>query len=382
MVEVKMSKQQDAEDLQFQNSNSILLSRWHLDVEKINLILIFTMMVVEVVFYFLMDAFIAVDAPLRYFTAYLIRPAAYNFLFWGGSKLLYYKKDLRVETQAEIPLVVFTLIMANIIRVHYLFPVVYGLILVPVFLTVLYGNIRITRRVLWTSYAVFTLDVLLILKRPFGGLPELFWLNVLITYVILPFAFLLVKSILRYESMKERIIRDQSIANEELREELLYDGLTKIYNYTGLQTRLHRFVTDYKPQEQLYLAILDIDHFKALNDRYGHPTGNVVLQRLGELLAEERNEHVSVARYGGEEFAVVFQGMSRVECYSVLLSLFRKFQNSKFHGTKIKEAITFSAGLACYKEGMSMGEFIESADAILYQAKRNGRAQIQVEELE
>lgn len=368
-----------SETKNFMNTNSILLSKWNRDIEQINLFMIITMMLLEVVFYFMMQHFATVDEPEIYFTAYLIRPTVFNVVLFVLAKILS-RRRISLQKKAMIWMGVFTLILANIIRVHYIFTVLYGLILVPIFLTILYGNARIAKRVMWCSVAIFTVDVIGIVFRGIGGLPEFFWLSVILTYIMLPFCYYLVKAVLRYEAQKEQTIREQFIVNEELQEELLYDDLTKIYNYTGIWNRIYREVERYSSDTQIYLALLDIDDFSELNDEFGHLAGMNVVECLGGLLAEEQSDRVSVGRYGSVEFAILFRGMSRVECYSILLSLFRKFQNSKFKGTKINRPVTFSAGLAMYKEKMTAVDFFNAADHILYLAKQDGKAQIKTEE--
>ena len=142
-----------SETKNFMNTNSILLSKWNRDIEQINLFMIITMMLLEVVFYFMMQHFATVDEPEIYFTAYLIRPTVFNVVLFVLAKILS-RRRISLQKKAMIWMGVFTLILANIIRVHYIFTVLYGLILVPIFLTILYGNARIAKRVMWCSVAI------------------------------------------------------------------------------------------------------------------------------------------------------------------------------------------------------------------------------------
>jgi len=125
------------------------------------------------------------------------------------------------------------------------------------------------------------------------------------------------------------------------------------------------------------LLMLDIDHFKSINDRYGHPFGDQVLRRLGELLKGAVYETDFVARYGGEEFVVL---MPRAEPVGVLRkaeSIRRTIAAEKFALAFENIAVTVSIGVAHFpRDAATPEELVSKADSALYQAKSRGRDRV------
>ena len=126
------------------------------------------------------------------------------------------------------------------------------------------------------------------------------------------------------------------------------------------------------------LAALDLDHFKHVNDRYGHAVGDHVLRRLAEQLGRTfRNEDV-LARWGGEEFIVGMYGMSRDHCVQRVNALLEAFRAVTFTaGDGEKFSVTLSAGVAQYPDdGADTFGLYQAADEALYVAKTSGRDQV------
>jgi diguanylate cyclase (GGDEF)-like protein len=114
------------------------------------------------------------------------------------------------------------------------------------------------------------------------------------------------------------------------------------------------------------LVLVDLDHFKDVNDRYGHQVGDETLRALAHTLRETARQVDCVARYGGEEFAVVLPEAG-IEGARALLQRFRRVWAS---GDPVT---TFSAGIACHAAGRMPRETLRRADAALYAAKDAGR---------
>jgi diguanylate cyclase (GGDEF)-like protein len=171
-----------------------------------------------------------------------------------------------------------------------------------------------------------------------------------------------------------------AIANLELREQLrsqaIRDPLTDLYNRRFLEDALIREVArsarDGKP---LALAILDIDHFKRINDSHGHAAGDAVLRGLGRLLRDTVRETDIVGRLGGEEFLLLLPGVSleaAEQRVQQLLDAVRRLQVMRSGGTV--DGITASIGLAVMPLHATRGDaLMAAADAALYLAKGQGR---------
>jgi diguanylate cyclase (GGDEF)-like protein len=166
----------------------------------------------------------------------------------------------------------------------------------------------------------------------------------------------------------------------ELQDLAFKDSLTGLNNRHFLKERLGVELSNaQRLHYPLSLAILDVDHFKRINDSYGHPAGDSVLRKLGFLLKTNVRKGSVVARWGGEEFLAVFPNMD-LNIAALIMERFRE----KVEQTICVEGqiVTISAGLAQVRwdKGSSseqiQARLVEEADRNLYTAKRNGRNQI------
>lgn len=159
---------------------------------------------------------------------------------------------------------------------------------------------------------------------------------------------------------------------------------------TGLANRryLERFLkTEMERAERtggsLCVVMLDLDHFKRVNDTYGHLCGDKVLQKLGSFLSRSRRSYDLAARYGGEEFVVILPGVSFMRAKATAERLLAKFSEIEFKCDAHEPFnMTFSGGVAGIspKTGykFSPEELLKLADEALYAAKREGRSRIEV----
>lgn len=157
------------------------------------------------------------------------------------------------------------------------------------------------------------------------------------------------------------------------------DPLTTVSNRHRSTQDLDKFLRLSQRQNQpLCLAILDLDKFKQVNDRYGHATGDAVLRQVGQLLRQSFRGEDVVARWGGEEFVVGMYGMTRNDGMQQLRRVLETLRQQEFtapDGSKFQ--VTYSAGVAQYPEdGPDLQSLYQSADAALYQAKATGRARV------
>jgi two-component system, cell cycle response regulator len=171
----------------------------------------------------------------------------------------------------------------------------------------------------------------------------------------------------------------EELAQRQLLEAALRDGLTKAFNRRYFMQRLTaeiRFAE--RHASTVALVMLDIDHFKALNDRLGHPAGDDVLKKLVDILTETLRAEDVLARYGGEEFAVLTRGITREHAFG-LADRLRKLVAATPFGTAGE--VTVSVGVAVFpfpeKSDDPAQKLVELADAALYRAKQAGRNQVQ-----
>lgn len=159
----------------------------------------------------------------------------------------------------------------------------------------------------------------------------------------------------------------------ELKRLAVQDYLTELNNRAEFERMIRVVLSDSQAFCQRYiLALVDIDHFKQVNDRYGHQAGDVVLGRFAGLLREHTSPVDFVARYGGDEFAILLAGCDLESACDRLDQLRDRVARSVFPSVG-GAAITASFGLAEVAIGDSVEQIIDRADRALYEAKRSGR---------
>ena len=162
---------------------------------------------------------------------------------------------------------------------------------------------------------------------------------------------------------------------QELEHMVVTDSLTGLYNHKYIIDRLGKEVAESKRYDKDVAVIMfDLDHFKNVNDNFGHMVGDKVLSKIANIIREQTRETDIAGRYGGEEFMVILPyvdlegGMAFAEkIRNVMYCLKWEYDGLE---------TTISAGVAVYEDGLTASELIVSADKMLYQAKNNGRNQV------
>lgn len=154
------------------------------------------------------------------------------------------------------------------------------------------------------------------------------------------------------------------------------DPLTGVYNRRFGMTRLHEeFGRSLRMESPLGVVMFDLDHFKQVNDVYGHLIGDRVLIRMANAARSVMREGDILVRYGGEEFLVILPGASRKDVLGIADRLRRKVEQSSVANGEDQIKVTISAGGVSYPEsdGANETELVDWADQALYQAKESGR---------
>ncbi len=161
----------------------------------------------------------------------------------------------------------------------------------------------------------------------------------------------------------------------------MFDGLTGIHNRRWLDETLHRMVRRHeKSHGHLSLSLIDIDHFKSFNDRYGHAAGNHVLTVVASTLATNLRPTDLVARFGGEEFVIIFPDteLDAARCAAERVrEAVSKQELSMPDGTRLPP-VTISMGVAELWSGATVPNVLKTADFAMYRAKQAGRNRVVV----
>jgi diguanylate cyclase len=164
------------------------------------------------------------------------------------------------------------------------------------------------------------------------------------------------------------------------RDEALHDPLTLIANRRAFVDALETFTADaLKQNSELSLLLLDIDHFKNINDTYGHLFGDRVLRSVAKMLQSTVKGRDVAARYGGEEFAILLPATpikGAVALAESIRTAMQKLQFKRADNQAIIEGITISIGASIYRPNEPLPQFVNRADEALYASKRAGRNRV------
>jgi diguanylate cyclase (GGDEF)-like protein len=170
-----------------------------------------------------------------------------------------------------------------------------------------------------------------------------------------------------------------AIENARLFHEAITDGLTglflKRYFQIQLEIELKRVQRHRRPMS---LLMLDIDHFKAINDTYGHVKGDVILREVSRLVKSCVRETDIASRYGGEELAVILPETPSLEAAAIAERMRKEIAALRFPHDGTELSITMSVGVHSVEGGAEARseEVIQKADAALYEAKKSGRNRV------
>ncbi len=159
------------------------------------------------------------------------------------------------------------------------------------------------------------------------------------------------------------------------------DSLTGLLNHASIKEAIVlEVLRARRTGKPVSVAMLDIDHFKKVNDTYGHAAGDLVISAVGLLLRQRIRQSDVAGRYGGEEFAVVLQDCDEQNAHLLLENIRQSFANVHFNHEGKEFSCTLSAGLACSLQypGSSGTELLIASDEALYAAKHGGRNQIRI----
>ncbi len=176
-------------------------------------------------------------------------------------------------------------------------------------------------------------------------------------------------------------VRSHAKRAETLSSYIIRDSLTGLLNHTNVLQRLEIELSRAQRQHMpLAFIMIDIDHFKSINDNYGHPTGDKVLRKLSSTMTSRLRKIDAVGRYGGEEFAIILPNTDASDAYQICNHLREQFQQHEFSANGKQFHVTFSAGISNYPAVTDVTELIIAADQALYQAKNRGRNCVVVSE--
>lgn len=184
------------------------------------------------------------------------------------------------------------------------------------------------------------------------------------------------------EQELERVNAKLAEANAKLKELSIIDDLSGLYNRRNFYDVLNKMSRAYMRRNSagieigFCLAIIDVDSFKAVNDTYGHVTGDAVIRHVADLLTTNIRASDFAFRYGGDEFSILFFDSTLEESRVFCAKLCQIVENSPYTGKDLRIPLTLSIGVAAYDPDKNVRLLVHEADHNLYESKRRGRNQV------
>ncbi|HEX8275059.1 MAG TPA: diguanylate cyclase [Longimicrobiaceae bacterium] len=177
----------------------------------------------------------------------------------------------------------------------------------------------------------------------------------------------------------ERTNQELEVANRKLRKLSITDGLTELFNHRHVHELLHEeFERSRRSGEPLAVVMIDLDRFKAVNDTYGHPTGDVILYETARIIRETAREIDMVGRYGGEEFIAILPNTAEDEASTFAERVRAGVEGYVFRDEANEVRMTASSGVASFPgpDSDTPEALLKRADEALYVAKESGRNRV------
>jgi two-component system, cell cycle response regulator len=170
-------------------------------------------------------------------------------------------------------------------------------------------------------------------------------------------------------------------AREDLRDQATRDSLTRLWNRSSILNELGReLARSEREARPLGVVIVDLDHFKNINDTYGHLAGDAVLREAARRMQNSIRQYDSIGRYGGEEFLILFPGCGESEAYAQADRLRKQLAQAEMsvNDTSLRVTASFGVTTALPGEIWTEEALIRKADEALYMAKKSGRNRVEI----
>ena len=170
-------------------------------------------------------------------------------------------------------------------------------------------------------------------------------------------------------------------AREDLREQATRDSLTRLWNRSSILAELAREVARSEREARpLGVVIVDLDHFKHVNDTHGHLAGDAVLREAARRMQNSIRQYDSIGRYGGEEFLILFPGCGQAESFAQADRLRKQLAQAEMsvNGSSLRITASFGVTVAMPGETCTQESLIRKADEALYAAKKSGRNCVEI----
>ena len=328
----------------------------------------------HVIWYFAARSFLANSAD-AYLRNYVVLPAIGLFALTFLADLFVRSSRFSLVSKEYLSLTLFIIFSFYLSLTHNIARVLLASFILPIFASTVFLNVKITRWTFWIS----SLAVLLVgVKIYFSGkLDSSMLMQIFVACFMFLCSYLLAKVLIQYGHDNLRTLMFFDDKQHNMQEQLKLDPFTGLNNKKTFDDYLPRLMEECRnAQKFLSLAMIDIDHFKSVNDLYGHAMGDRVILYLSQTLQKLQNENIRAFRIGGDEFALLFKGCSTEETRKICEYLRTQMVSCPLRNTDDKR-VTLSCGVVSIDpENADLEMLKNAADSALYAAKDNGRDQV------
>ena len=306
-----------------------------------------------------------------YLFKYLLAPVAANLLLIIIGTAVMYIPGIKRKVRAYAISLLYVGTCLVFYTVHSIFYSLYIIFTVPILLTVIYSDYKLTSVTAIAGIAAKTVSELFIVWDPDKINPsssEIGIVNLYISTFILLLFYFVCLIVISFEKKKNEASIQKEIEHYQTRQKLKIDELTGIYNRTALRKAFQNMAED-ETEREYYFAMMDIDNFKALNDTFGHAQGDHCLKEFANILKKCCGDNSMPFRFGGDEFCILFSGQTKQSVTDICKEIQEHLKESP---TSQKSMVVYaSIGVARYEPNMTPTKLIKNTDSMMYLAKNH-----------
>ena len=313
--------------------------------------------------------------PEIYLRNYILLPAAGLLALCLLVSFMVNQDRIPLGMKEFFSLALFILISFYLTMTHGIAKVLLCAFLLPLFASTLFSSVKITRAILWlNSAALLILGAKWYLSGILDGdrIMELF-----VALFLFICAYLIARLLIRNGQNHYDALAHSDDAQKYMQEQLLLDPFTGLLNRRTFDTDLEKMWREGRGSgTTAAAAMIDIDDFKFVNDRFGHAAGDRVLLNFSRVLKSIRSDNIRVYRIGGDEFAVLFRDSTASGAFEICDQIREQMRNASLRDSD-NHKVTISCGLASMvPDGRAAAALTSAADMALYKAKNEGRNRV------
>lgn len=354
--------------------------KWRKKVFRSSLIAAFVILSIEMFTFLAYIIMGLMDVSIgKYLIGRLAVPSMINFGALFIYRFIESKSKVKDDTKNLLLAIVILLLCGVVALFHNFYFILWIVPTLAIFYSTLFNDPRIMKNIIWGAVIeAFLAFMVSLINKNFTF--RLTFSYLIVTIFFICGEYLIARKIIEHHAEQQEMICNDIIKQQELLERLDLDPSTKLYNRKTFDRHVEEVIENSNEQEifgerRYFMLMFDLDHFKAINDTYGHLCGDRVLLGISSILQKYTEGKGRAYRYGGEEFVVILEPCKKIEAYSVSEQIRRLLKERTFD-FDVNKKITVSIGAVWYEKGWDSVRWIAEADKLLYQAKNSGRDRV------